>query len=177
MLQGQKVRIRAVERLDLPDFVRWFNDPEVTEFLDVETPMGMEQEIAWFEKLELSEMEVYSIETNDAHLIGNVGILKVDWVVRKALIGMVIGEKEDWGKGYGTDALNTILGYLFDEMNMNMVHLEVDPSNARAIRCYEKCGLRREGGLRQSRWKRGASRDTLMMSILRTEWVSEVREE
>lgn len=164
------MRLRAPERIDIPAFLKWMNDPEVTEFLDLEPPMGMEQEEAWFDSLSKSEMDVFSIDTMDGKLIGNLGLLKTDWVSRKVMIGIVIGEKEYWGKGYGTDAMITILRYLFEEQNMNRVYLEVDPTNKRAISCYENCGLMKEGLLRQHRWKRGRHRDNVIMSILREDW-------
>lgn len=158
--------------MDIPAFLRWINDVEVTQFLDLDPPMSLEQEEAWFESLQDSDTEIFSIETNEGKLIGNVGLMKIDWVARKILIGIVIGEKAHWGGGYGTDAIRTLLAYLFGELNMNRVYLEVDTLNERAIRCYEKCGFVREGTLRAHRWKRGEYRDNHIMSILRDEWDS-----
>lgn len=166
------MRLRAPERIDIPAFLKWFNDPEVTEFLDLEPPMGMEQEEAWFDSLSKSEEDIFSIDTLDGKLIGNVGLVNTDWVARKVLIGIVIGEKEYWGKGYGTDAMLTLLRYLFEELNMNRVFLGTDWANKRAISCYENCGFVIEGLLRQHRWKRGRYRDYLIMSILREDWDS-----
>jgi RimJ/RimL family protein N-acetyltransferase len=170
LLQGEKVRLRAPERMDIPAFLRWLNDQDVTEFLDIEPPMGMEQEEAWFDSLRNSDTEVFSIETHDGELVGNIGLMKFDWVARKVTIGIVIGEKSHWGSGYGSDAVKTLLRYLFDELNMNRVYLEVDTANQRAVRCYEKCGFVREGILRQVRWKRGRFKDNYAMSILKDEW-------
>ncbi|NYT12270.1 MAG: GNAT family N-acetyltransferase [Methanomassiliicoccales archaeon] len=172
MLQGEKVRLRAPERIDIPAFLRWINDQEVTEFLDIEPPMGMEQEEAWFESLRNSDIEVFSIETKEGELIGNIGLMKFDWVSRKVTMGIVIGEKVHWGSGYGSDAIMTLLSYLFEELNINRVHLEVDTANQRAVHCYEKCGFVKEGILRQVRWKRGRFKDNYIMSILREEWES-----
>jgi RimJ/RimL family protein N-acetyltransferase len=172
MLQGEKVRLRAPERIDIPAFLRWINDQEVTEFLDIEPPMGMEQEEAWFESLRNSDIEVFSIETKEGELIGNIGLMKFDWVSRKVTMGIIIGEKVHWGSGYGSDAIMTLLNYLFGELNINRVHLEVDTTNQRAVHCYEKCGFVKEGILRQVRWKRGRFKDNYIMSILWEEWES-----
>lgn len=169
-MEGERVRVRAAEMADLPTYLRWVNDPEVTEHLDLEPPMGMEQEEQWFRSMRERGEEVMSIETLDGKLIGNMGILRVSWRDRKALIGIMIGEEEFRWKGYGREALRLLLDYLFDELGMNRVHLEVDAAHQGAVRCYRGLEFRIEGTLRQNRFKRGEYRDQLVMSLLREEW-------
>lgn len=173
MLEGKRVRLRAVERVDLPAFVKWINDPEVTQFLELSSPMSMEDEERWFANVVKSEEKVFSIDTKEGKLIGNVGVLRISWRDRSALIGIMIGEKEYWDQGYGTDAVETLLRYLFDELNMNRVYLIADERNARALRCYEKIGFTREGLLRENRFKNGRYTNDVEMSILRSEWYAE----
>jgi RimJ/RimL family protein N-acetyltransferase len=170
MLTGSKVRLRAPQRSDIPLFVKWFNDPEVTEFLLRAPPMGMEEEERWYESLRASEGKVFCIETLEGRLIGNVGIIHVDWTNRKADIGIVIGEKEYWSHGYGREAIILLLGYMFEEMNLERVWLYCDDQNLRAQRCYEGCGFRREGVFRHNRLRGGRFTDDLIYSILRGEW-------
>lgn len=100
MLKGEQIRLRAAERKDLPTFVRWINDPEVTQYLDLEGPMSMEQEEKWFESLP-DGTRVFSIETEEGKLIGNMGILSLDWTSRNACLGIMIGEKDCWGRDTG----------------------------------------------------------------------------
>jgi diamine N-acetyltransferase len=170
VLRGKIVRLRAPERSDLPAFVRWFNDAEVTEYLLRGPPLSMEQEEHWYDGLLSRESKVFSIDTLDGKLIGNVGVQRIDYSDRKADIGIVIGEKDFWSKGYGTDALTVLLGYLFDELNMERVSLFVDSRNKRAYSCYRKVGFKREGVMRHDRWKDGVYVDDIMMSVLRSEW-------
>lgn len=170
MLEGKKIRLRAVERVDLPIFVKWINDLEVTEFLAINPPMSMEEEEKWFANLGKTEDKVFSIDTTDGKLIGNVGLMKFNWEDRSVLFGIMIGEKEYWSKGYGTDAIETLLRYVFEEMNMNKVYLIADERNARALHCYEKIGFRKEGLLRQNRYKNGRYSDDVEMSMLQEEW-------
>lgn len=170
MLTGDRVRLRAPMREDIPTFVKWFNDPEVTEFLLRSPPMGMDEEERWFDSLVSQEGRVFSVETRQGKLIGNLGIIHIDWAQRKADIGAVLGEKEYWSKGYGTEAITLLLGYMFEELNLNRIWLYCDESNVRAQRCYEKCGFRREGVFRQNRFKAGRYIDDVVMSILRGEW-------
>jgi RimJ/RimL family protein N-acetyltransferase len=82
----------------------------------------------------------------------------------------MIGEKEYWNRGFGTDAIETLLGYLFDELGLNRVYLIADERNVGAIHCYEKLGLRKEGLLRQNRYKNGVYTNDVEMSLLRQDW-------
>ena len=170
MLTGRRVRLRAPERHDIPIFVKWFNDPQVTEFLLRSPPMGTEEEERWYDSLLRSEGKVFCIETLEGQLIGNVGIIHIDWTDRKADIGIMIGEKDHWSHGYGSEALELLLGYMFEEMNLERVWLYCDQTNKRAQRAYEKCGFRKEGVLRHNRYKGGSFTDDVIFSILSQEW-------
>ncbi|HDN79985.1 MAG: N-acetyltransferase [Chloroflexi bacterium] len=171
MLRGRKVRLRAPEREDLPLFVRWLNDTEVTRYLTLYWPLSMAEEEQWFENLLKRENDrVFVIETEEGKPIGNMGLHNIDWKNRKAVLGIFIGEKDYWGKGYGTDAIKTLLRFAFEELNLNRVELRVFEFNTRAIRCYEKCGFVTEGRLRQSLFRNGRYHDELVMAVLREEW-------
>ena len=89
---------------------------------------------------------------------------------RKARLGMLIGEKAYWSKGYGTDAMLTFLRFAFDEMNFHRIDLGVDAENVRAIALYRKCGFVEEVRMRQVRFMRGAYGDGLVLGILRDEF-------
>jgi diamine N-acetyltransferase len=171
---GEKVRLRPIERDDLPRFVEWFADPEVRRHLLVYLPFSLAQEERWFEdlqgRLERQEALVLAIETAEGVHIGNLGLQAIDWKNRNAELGILIGEKAYWNQGYGTDAIRTLLGLAFREMNLHRVFLRVDADNARGIRCYEKVGFRRDGTLREAVFKEGRYLDQHVMSILRAEF-------
>jgi RimJ/RimL family protein N-acetyltransferase len=174
MIVGKKVRLRPIERDDLPRFVEWFGDPEVRRHLLMYLPFSLAQEERWFENL-LGRLErqtdvLLAIETADGVHIGNVGLHSIDWKNRNAELGIAIGEKAYWGQGYGTDAIHTLLSLAFHEMNLHRVFLRVDTDNPRGIRCYEKVGFQREGTLRQVGFKDGAYHDQYIMSILKSEF-------
>jgi len=170
MLQGKLVRLRAPERGDIPIFVSWFNDPETTQFLLRGPPMGMEEEERWYSDLLKDDDRVFCIETLDGKLIGNIGVMHLDWTNRKAEIGVMIGEKGYWNRGFGSEAIGLLLNYMFEELNLERISLYCDETNLRAQRCYQKCGFIHEGKFRHHRLKDGAFRDDVMMSILRSDW-------
>ena len=174
MIVGEKVCLQPIERSDLPRFVRWFADPEVRRYLAVYLPFSLAQEERWYEsllgRLERQEDLVLTIETADGVRIGNVGLHAIDWKNRSAELGIAIGEKAYWDRGYGTDAIRTMLGLAFREMNLHRVSLRVDVDNARGLRCYEKSGFRKEGVFRDMVFKNGAYCDQYVMSILESEF-------
>jgi RimJ/RimL family protein N-acetyltransferase len=169
---GKKTRLRAIERSDIPTFVHWLNDPEVTQYLAMYMPMSQAQEERWFEaQLEKRDGFILGIETFDGKLIGNLGLVNVDWKNSQALLGIVIGEKEYWNHGYGADAITALLGFAFKQMNLHRVHLATYEYNERAIKCYQKCGFKLEGRMRQAHFHGGRYHDELVMGILREEFL------
>ena len=112
---------------------------------------------------------MWAIETRDGRLLGDLA-LRPNPLGRWADLGIFIGEKGLWDQGYGADAVRTALRYAFSGMRLNRVSLTTDEANARAIRCYERCGFVREGLLRQQRLVDGQFRNAVLMGLLREEF-------
>lgn len=162
--------MRAVQKTDLAAFFRYVNDPEVTRYLLIDPPFCWEQEEFWYQQTVQGRDITYTIETLEGKVIGNITLHKVDYANRKAVLGIMIGEVEQQNKGLGTDAVTTMLGLAFDELNLERICLIADVRNVRAIRCYEKCGFKHEGVMRHARFKGGQYIDDVVMSILKEEW-------
>ncbi len=174
MIMGKRVRLRAIEREDIPMFVRWLNQPEVCQFLQIYEPLSKASEERWFEdRLSKKGDFLLCIEAKDDSgyvPIGNLGLHQVDWKNGCAVFGIVIAETAYWGRGFGTDAVRTMVRFGFKTLNLHRIELEVYDYNPRAIRCYEKAGFRREGTRRQAHFFDGAHHDVHMMSILASEY-------
>jgi RimJ/RimL family protein N-acetyltransferase len=173
MLIGKLIRLRALEPADLEREYGWINDREVTQFLEMRYPASHEAERAWLEgqaKVSYDHLTLAIEVLDDGRHIGNIGFVEAKPEDRKGVLGIMIGDKDFWSRGYGTDAVLTVLRFGFDEMNLNRVMLHVHDSNARAIACYRKCGFVEEGRLRQDRFTAGAYQDTLVMGVLRGEF-------
>jgi RimJ/RimL family protein N-acetyltransferase len=173
MIEGKFVRLRAQEVGDAERNARWWSDAEFQWFqgrrYDVsraaaEAVTRQTSETApGFRELWLA------IETKDGVHIGNCGLFHVEAENRSAELGIGIGDEASRSRGYGTDAVRTLVRFAFDEMNLNRVELDVFAFNARAIACYRKCGFVEEARRRQAHFAGGAYHDTIVMGVLRGE--------
>lgn len=170
MLMGEKVDLVATERGYVPYYTKWINDPEVTQWLKADPPLSLEMEHDWVDNVRKSDRFTFTILTKDGMPIGNMGLEEISWKYRRATIGIMIGEKDQWGKGYGSDAITTLLRYCFEELGMRRVDLFTDSDNHRAQAAYRKCGFQVEGIMRQYRSKNGRVVDDVLMSMISTEW-------
>jgi RimJ/RimL family protein N-acetyltransferase len=173
MIEGKMVRIRALEQTDIDEIMKWVNDPEVIDNLLMRYPVSRYLEEKWLEKAyDTGDMrnKTFALETKDGVYLGGIGLHKINWENRNAEVGIVIGKKEYWGKGYGTDAMLALLDFAFNHMNLHRVYLQVYDFNVRGIRSYEKCGFKKEGALRDDRFSRGKYHDTVIMGILKEEF-------
>jgi RimJ/RimL family protein N-acetyltransferase len=171
MIQGTKVRLRALEPGDLPHFVRWLNDPETRRFMNVRYPLSMTEEEAWWEHFVQNRSDhIFAIETREGAYIGNIGLHGIEPENRRAELGVIIGDQRYWGQGYGTDAIRTMVTWAFEYLNLNRISLRVFAYNTRAIRAYEKAGFQREGAMRQARYTDGEYYDEIIMGVLRDEF-------
>jgi RimJ/RimL family protein N-acetyltransferase len=177
LFRGRLVRLTAEE----PDVhakaeVRWQRDSEFHRLADGDPAnVASEKKIKeWIEKRgeEIKpERYPFSIRALEGdRLIGFIG-LWVDLVHSEGWVGIGIGEREFWGKGYGTEAMCLILQYAFTEINLQRVSLALHSYNTRALKSYEKAGFRLEGTTRADQQREGKRTDTFWMGILRNEWL------
>ncbi|MBN1261555.1 MAG: GNAT family N-acetyltransferase [Anaerolineae bacterium] len=173
---GKKVRLRPSEREDIPQFVTWLSNPELRHYVTVRYVSEALEE-RWFEGMVQSAAGRtpsrlhFVIETLDTgQPIGVVGLEDIDWLDRCAEFGIIVGEPEFWGLGYGSDALRVLLEVGFHWYNLHRIFLRVVAANQRAIRSYEKCGFHLEGRLREATFIDGTYHDLLIMSVLSHEY-------
>lgn len=181
MIYGERVRLRAVEREDVNKFHKWVNDPEVTLGLYLYLPMSMTDEESWFNSLTKRDQDEkpLAIEVRKGKnwkLIGNCGVFGIEHVNSSAELGIMIGDKSEWNKGYGCEVMTLLLRHCFETLNLNRAYVRVYTENIRAVRSYEKAGFVLEGRLREAVYKIGKFDDVLIMSVLRSEWMSRRKE-
>jgi RimJ/RimL family protein N-acetyltransferase len=174
IIRGELVYLRAPERSDIGDFVRWFNDADVVHNLTMNAPMSAAAETVWFDRmLERQGTTDYHFVIcllADDRAIGTAGLHGVDQVNGSAEFGIAIGETSEWDKGYGTDALRAICHFGFGSLRLERIGLVVYEGNTRGRRAYEKAGFTMEGTLRRAHYAHGRHEDAHVMSLLRDEW-------
>ena len=171
MLRGSRVILRAVTPEDIETQHQFENDVELY-LLDgsVPQPRSSQQVQADFESMiKGGDAIVFAIEA-DGEYIGNCELAEFNSTNQTCKLGISIGNRNYWGRGYGRDAVKLLLDYGFRYRNVRKVGLGVAANNERAIRCYRGCGFVEEGQLRQEIWINGEYIDRILMGILRSEW-------
>jgi RimJ/RimL family protein N-acetyltransferase len=180
MIYDESIRLRAVEKDDLPLFVKWLNDPEVRQGILLHNPVSQTEEDGWYERMlaRPADEHVMAIDVKEPaadtgeerwRLIGSLAFDHIDWHVRSAEFGILIGDKTYWNRGYGTEAVRLLCQHGFNTLNLNRIFLHVFENNPRAIRAYEKAGFTLEGRERQAEYMDGEYIDVLRMSLLKSE--------
>jgi RimJ/RimL family protein N-acetyltransferase len=177
IIRGEHVYLRAAEREDISTFVRWFNDAEVLRNLAMFAPMSEAAESGWFDRMLAAQGKtdyhfVICLREDDRP-IGTIGLHAIDFTNGSADFGIAIGEKSEWNKGHGTDALRAICDFGFGELRLERIGLLVYEGNDRARRSYEKAGFTHEGTMRRAHFSRGAHQDVHVMSLLREKWAAQ----
>jgi RimJ/RimL family protein N-acetyltransferase len=175
MIYGERIRLRAPEREDLPRFVAWLNDPDVHTNLAISLPLSLVQEERWFDNMLQQSPPEHSMvieirEGGGWKPIGNCGFHVIDWRSRNGELGLFIGEKSLWNQGYGSETVRLLLRHGFNTLNLHRISLRVFETNPGGIRAYEKAGFVHEGRFRQAEYQDGRYIDVLYMSVLRSEW-------
>jgi RimJ/RimL family protein N-acetyltransferase len=174
MLEGRLVNLRAQAMTDAERVHRWVNDREVTATVGERYLWSMAAEEEFLRnrtsKPPAFDDQSFAIETKDGRHIGSIGLFGASPENRGGELGIMIGEKDCWSQGYGTDAIITLLRLAFGEMDLHRVGLHVRADNGRAIACYRKCGFVEEVRQRQFRYRAGRWIDGLEMGVLKREF-------
>jgi diamine N-acetyltransferase len=176
-IEGELVALGPLRREHIPLYLRWINDFGTTQMLGISPrPMTLEQETAWYEQTAADDGEVaFTIyERATGRAIGNCGLHEVDLANRRTVVGIMIGEPDARGRGYGTEAMRLLLDYAFTVLDLHSVMLTVFEYNGAGRRCHENVGFREMGRRRQSRWYNGRFWDEIHMDILASEFTSPV---
>ena len=170
MIAGEHVILRAFEREDAERSYRWMNDPNIARTLKSRYPIALQNELEWIERaIHPSQYERhFAIERkDDRNHIGNASIHEIDWVSRRGWFGLFIGEPTAWNRGFGGDAIQTLVRFAFDEMNLEKLSIRVFDYNDRAKHVLEARGFVSEGCLKRDFYREGAFHDIVLYSVFR----------
>lgn len=176
LFESERLRLRQMTTEDIELYHTWRNDIEVMRttnpFLDV---YPLEATRQFVEQIILGSSSAKSYMIIEKELdspIGITSLINIDYKNRNAECIIDIGEKDYWGKGYGSEGLKLLLDYAFLEMNLHRVSLKVFSFNEKAIKLYKKMGFQPEGTSRECLFREGSWHDILHMGILQHEYMN-----
>ena len=167
-IRGQKVVLREKRIEDAPDDFAWRSDEELAK-LDATRPLNMTyDDFLRYARTEIDDpgprSKRLAIDTLDGRHIGNFMYYDLDLRRGEAELGIMIGDRDYWGKGYGSDALRAVQDYIFTQTTLTRVYLHTLEWNERARRSFTKAGMREVKTVRRSGMK------FVRMEMLRHEW-------
>lgn len=180
LLEGDRVRFRALEDRDLPDLVRWWRDPEWSVLQQMivrprpDVPVT-EMFRSWSNSERGGDVGFSVVDRESDVLVGHVTLFGGALPVRAANLAVMIGS-EHVDQGFGTDAVRVLTDYGFREMGLNRIEIRVHAFNDRAQAVYRRIGYRQEGVRRDATFHDGRFHDEVVMSVLAREWTGRLHE-
>lgn len=178
-LQTEKILLRPYKEDDLHLLHVWFNDPEVTYFMFTgQKPTTIDQVGEIMKKdVNANNVIMVAVDKETSDVFGLVGLYEIHDTAKKAEMRIIIGNKDYWGKGYGTELSELINYYGFDRLNLHRIFLGFTASNQAAKRAYEKAGYIEEGVLCDDIYRNSQYYDSIRMAILRDDYYEKYYED
>jgi RimJ/RimL family protein N-acetyltransferase len=145
ILRGKKVILRKKRLEDAAADYAWKRDAELAH-LDATVPLQIpfsQYLLDYAEELRFpdSRRRRFAIETLDGKHIGNCSYYDINEYKKEAELGIIIGDRDYWDKGYGADAVSTLVNHIFQETRLERIYLHTLEENIRAQKCFQKCGF------------------------------------
>ena len=166
-IEGEKVYLSPINLDDYELYVKWLNNPRITQYLDCnDSLITLSKEKELLDKIANEEFTFAIIKKEDDTLLGNVGVTKIDYKNGKAELGIFIGDEENLSKGYGSEAIKLLINFAFNEIRLHNIMLTVFSNNPRAIKAYTKCGFQEFGRRHEAIYHDGEYLDLIYMEII-----------
>jgi RimJ/RimL family protein N-acetyltransferase len=171
-LIGRRIYLRPFSKNDLSYIQKWSNDPEIRRLTGEVTPMSQAEAEKFYKELRVDKDRVWFVIVlkRGNRVIGEAGLLRMFRPWRCTDMSIIVGEKDVWGKGYGTEAGRLLLDYAFGRLGFHRVSVGVVGFNERALRFWEGLGFKKEGVQRDGYYCDNEYSDFIMMSILENEF-------
>jgi len=177
-IKGKSLILRAVEESDLVLLHEWANDPDTQNAIGhVHFPSSMDFHKAWFQKLKDDQLnQRFAIEAPEFGLIGLSSIINIDWRNNHAWHGIVLGDKNTRGRGFGIEAMLTTVRYAFDELHLERLDGSIIEYNSLPYSLYMKYGWKEEGRRRNYYFRKGRYWDQIVVGITRHDYAQMIQE-
>jgi len=169
MLLGKSARLRPFEWSDAEKYRTWVNDSEIINLVDRVRPVTAVEHRRWYERIsEDSQIAIFAVDAMpDEKFVGCIWLYGIDPRHRHAELRILIGNREYWGSGVGTEAIRILIDFAFNKLNLHKVYAYVLASNQRALKTFRKVGFIREGVLKQERYVNGKFVDVVRFGCVR----------
>ena len=166
-LEGEHVYISPMHPDDAEIYTKWLNNTEIVQYLSLRNSMvSIAGETEYIENFSNKDFHLCIVKQENDELIGNIGLNEIDYKNGTAELGIFIGEKENLGKGYGTEAIKLLVDYAFNELRLHSIYLRTYDFNERAQKSYEKCGFKEFGRRHESIFVNGKYHDVIYMELI-----------
>lgn len=172
-IKGKKVILKAIEREDLSLLNKWSNDPEINYMLGGwHFPSSSQDQEKWYNNLSFNNNnQRLAIHTEDLGLIGMVNLVGINWKDRRAFTGMLLGDKDMRGKGYGKDTIMAVNKYAFEELGLMRLDGSMISYNEASLKVYiDKCGWIKEGVKKNAYFRKNEWWDEIIVGITRDDY-------
>lgn len=170
-LNGNRIYLREVRLADVNDaYYRWMNDPEATAFLESRFfPNSLEslREYVAARQQDRDNVFLAIIAKDQERHIGNIKLGPIQWIHRNADIGILIGEKDCWGKGYAREAIQLVSAFAFQALNLHKLTAGAYESNVGSIKAFERAGFVIEGVLKEQVFSKGRYENIVLMGLVK----------
>ncbi len=171
--EGRLVYLRPLDKkTDAPECQRMFSDPQVRAFVDLDLPITPQAEEKWFDRMAESDhdapLAVVALEEDD--FLGVIGLHNIDWQNGVAISGTILGNKNYWKQGFGTDAKMLQLKYAFLTLGLRKVRAWVVEGNEASLRMLRKCSYELVGCYKKEVFTEGRFRDVFLVEVFREDW-------
>jgi len=173
-VEGKRLYLREVRESDVNEnYYRWLNDPEVNQFLETRyVPRSLENIRDYVRHMDGKQDEVFMaicLKNGDRH-VGNIKVGPINQIHRYGDVSLLIGEKDCWGKGYATEAIELMCDFSFQTLNMRKLKAGCYADNVGSARAFEKAGFSGEGRLKGVFLVNGKPVDHLLLGLLDTDY-------
>ncbi|WP_335870077.1 GNAT family N-acetyltransferase [Bacillus sp. 2205SS5-2] len=177
ILRNKRIHLGGFMEEDLPAMIAWYDNEQMMRYLDALPfrPKSKSDVRKWTEETS-DKIYRFSIRLNETNeIIGYIELDGILWTHRTTWISIAIGDDQYWGAGYGAEALQCMLSYAFQELNLHRVQLTVFSYNQRAISLYQSLGFQKEGEFREFLQRDGQRYGMELYGLLYEEWKESIQ--
>lgn len=175
VIQGKLVTLRPPRPDDAHAMITWFEDVEVTRFLEFRYPPTLDAEKEWLERTGRDPDEIFWVIEHEGRAVGSTGIHRIDWKHGIGTTGTAIGEKNAWGKGLARELMQLRADYAFTQLPLRKLKSAYVDGNEASGRAQAACGYKEVGRFKAERFVDGAWRDMIATELMREDWQSRQR--